>query len=67
MLSGVRFNQCDAVAIKPDDRYSRSVKDDIKTAMDLLFVFKDGLEKLHPDCVRIIEKLLHNPNINNHF
>jgi hypothetical protein len=67
MLSGIRGNQCDSLAPMRDERFDRGLKEDMKTAMDLLFEFKQGLEKLHPDCVRIIEKLLHNPNIHNHF
>ncbi len=66
MLSGIRLDtaQC---SIAPEPRYQRNVKEDMKSAMDLLFQFKEGLEKLHPDCTRMIEKLLHNPNVNNHF
>lgn len=67
MLSGIRMNQCDAMMPQPEPRFSRDLKEDMKSAMDLLFQFKQGLEQLHPDCTRMIEKLLHNPNINNHF
>jgi len=61
MLTGMRFQQ-EACAIRPDDRYSRNIKEDIKVAMDLLFQFKEGMEKLHPECSSLIEKLLQNPN-----
>lgn len=58
----MRFNQTDCVAIKPDDRYSRNIKEDMKIAMDLLFQFKEGMEKLHPECSSLIELLLQNPS-----
>ena len=41
-----------------DDRYSRSPKDDMKEAVDLLWKFKEGLDKLHPDCTILMERLL---------
>lgn len=59
MLTGMRLNQVNVCPeIKPDDRYSRSIKDDMKIAMELLFQFKEGIEKLHPECSYLIEKLL---------
>jgi hypothetical protein len=41
-----------------DDRYSRNPKDDMKEAVDLLWKFKEGLDRLHPDCTTLMERLL---------
>lgn len=62
MLTGIRLHQMDCIAPKIDDRYSRNVKEDMKTAMDLLFQFKEGMDNLHPECSVLIEMLLQNPN-----
>ena len=59
MLTGSRLNAC-VEAPRPDDRYSRNLKEDLKSAMDLLISFKESLEKLHPECSFLIEKLLQN-------
>lgn len=61
MLTGTRMNSCAPVDMpRPDDRYSRNLKEDLKAAMDLLISFKESLEKLHPECIFLIEKLLQN-------
>lgn len=62
MLTGMRFSQVDNMMIKPDDRYSRDVKNDVRIAIDLLIAFKEELDKLHPECSQMIETLLQNPN-----
>lgn len=41
-----------------EDRYSRNVQEDMKEAIDLLYKFKASLDKLHPDCIRLIEGIL---------
>jgi len=41
-----------------DDRYSRGMEEDMKTAIELLFKLKAGLDKLHPECTRLIEKMM---------
>jgi len=41
-----------------DDRYGRNMADDMKTAIGLVFELKAGLDKLHPECTRLIEKIL---------
>jgi hypothetical protein len=43
-----------------DNKYERDMKEDMKTAIDLLFKFKEGLDKLHPECVNLIQKMLNN-------
>ena len=48
--------------IAPDDRWARNMQDDMITAIDLLFKFKAGLDKLHPDCLAIIERMVSLPN-----
>lgn len=47
-----------AVGICSDDRWSRNMQEDMKEAIDLVFRFKSALDKLHPDCLMIIEKML---------
>lgn len=63
MLSQIRsFNspsigiQCQAPA--PDDRWSRNMQEDMKEAIDLVFKFKASLDKLHPECLAIIERMI---------
>lgn len=65
MLSQIRpanppMNQAPEMANKLmcDDRYNRNVQDDMKEAIDLLYKFKAGLDKLHPDCTMFVEKML---------
>ncbi len=67
MLSDLR---CQATAplhplglapIACDDRYSRSMEEDLKEAISLLFKFKAGLDKLHPQCTALIEKMMSFP------
>ena len=48
--------QC--VAPKPDDRWSRNMQEDMKEAIDLVFKFKASLDKLHPECLTIIERMI---------
>lgn len=69
MLSDLRVNVAPSqfaplgcAEIRPDDRYSRSMEDDMKSAIELLFKFKAGLDKLHPECTRLIEKMIGQPN-----
>ncbi len=65
MLSGLH-TQVPLSACR-DDRYDRDREEDMKLAISMVFAFKRELDALHPDCVRIIEKLLHNPNADNHW
>lgn len=65
MLSDIHVAQRDSVcAPKPDDRWSRNIKDDMKEAIDYLFKFKESLDKLHPECTRVIEKMLQANRVN---
>jgi hypothetical protein len=41
-----------------DDKWSRNMQDDMKEAIDLLFKFRRDLDKLHPECMQIIENML---------
>lgn len=67
MLSDLRANS-PAPSFAPqmcavsDDRYSRSMEEDMKEAIGLLFKLKAGLDKLHPECTRMIEKMMATPN-----
>lgn len=60
MLSQLSATQCEPVPMTPlpDNRWSRDQKEDMKTAIDLLYKFKQDLDKLHPECTNIIEKML---------
>lgn len=65
MLSSIRTSNADipmCAAPLPDNRWNRNMKDDMKTAIDLLWKFKEELEKLHPECTHVLERLLANPN-----
>lgn len=44
-----------------DDRYARGMEEDMKEAIGLLFKLKAGLDKLHPECTRMIEKIMAQP------
>lgn len=64
MLNSINCNrptQFKPEMISPDDRYSRNVKEDMKSAMDLIWTFKEGLDKLHPDCLCLVERMLFSP------
>ena len=41
--------------------YKRNFKDDLKTALDLFYKFKEDLDKLHPECIRLIDQLVQRP------
>ncbi len=47
-----------SVEVRPDDRWSRNMQEDMKEAIDLVFKFKASLDKLHPECLAIIERML---------
>lgn len=70
MLSQIRIQNArsDLVPVPSqfpvDDRWGRDMKEDMKTALDLVWKLKEGLDKLHPECIGIIEKML---SSNNHF
>ncbi len=51
---------CDVPRV--DDRYSRNPKDDLKEAIDLLWKFKEALDKLHPDCLMFMDRMLSSGN-----
>jgi len=64
MLSSMRLTQnCANSPIKVvDDRWDRNMKEDMKTAMDLLWEFRTALDRLHPECVTILERMLQIPS-----
>lgn len=69
MLSELRLNSDSGINCSakvplpmPDDRWSRDMQEDMKAAVDLLFKFKAGLDKLHPECTRFMENILRQPN-----
>lgn len=43
-----------------DNRYERDMQEDMKTAIDLLWKFKEGLQKLHPECEYFMQKMINN-------
>ncbi len=64
MLSGFPLQQesCAKVPMPvnsiSETTWNRNFKEDMHAALDLLYKFKEGLEKLHPECTRNIERLL---------
>jgi hypothetical protein len=54
------LNQCASPSIRPEGRYDRNEKDDMKIAIDALYEFKSKLDTLHPGCTYLIEKMLIN-------
>ena len=44
-----------------EDRWNRNMQEDMKEAIDLLFKFKASLDKLHPECLAIIERMISLP------
>ena len=62
MLSDLRASSAPSPSFSPlqmpEDRYNRDMQEDMKTAIDLLFKFKAGLDKLNPECTRIIERMM---------
>ena len=43
-----------------DDKWARNIKEDMKTALDLVFKFCEDLDKLHPECKTIVDKMFQN-------
>jgi hypothetical protein len=63
MLSQLRtfntsLNSPVCAEVRPDDRWSRNMQEDMKEAIDLVFKLKASLDKLHPDCLTIIERMI---------
>lgn len=63
MLSQVRMQQSrenSPVCAMPsiDNRWNRDMQEDMKAAIELLWKFKAGLDKLHPECLTMIENML---------
>lgn len=52
----------ECIAPKPDDRWSRNQKEDMKEAVDLLWKFKEALDRLHPECTNLMERMLQVPH-----
>ena len=53
--------QCDTNSVPAPtvpESWKRNFKEDMKLAMDYLFELKEKLEKLHPECTRVVEKLM---------
>jgi hypothetical protein len=57
MLSDLRVTNPPGLSVF-DDRYSRSLEEDLKESISLLFKFKAALDKLNPECTRLIEKMM---------
>lgn len=50
------MKQCDMPM--SDDRFSRDQREDMKTAIDLIWKLKQDLDKLHPECMPLVERML---------
>lgn len=46
------------VRLAPEGRWTRIEEDDLKTAVGYLYEFKKKLDKLHPNCIHIIQQML---------
>lgn len=44
-----------------EGRYSRSEEEDMQSAIVYLYEFKKKLDKLHPQCIHHIERMLQKP------
>ena len=63
MLSQLRVNHSPSNSAQVsmpvmDDRWGRNMQEDMKEAIDLTFKFKAALDKLHPECMAIIERMI---------
>lgn len=60
MLSALKIKRINDAPTVPmiDKTWERNIQDDLKEAIDLLFNFKASLEKLHPECTRVIERIM---------
>jgi len=67
MLSQLRINEpkyqsdCAVQVPQVDNRWQRNMQDDMKEAIDLVFKMKAGLDKLHPECLAIVERMISLP------
>ena len=61
-MPSVQSQECNR-AMQPvsDPRYDRCFKNDIQEAVKLLCEFKEALEKLHPQCLFLIENMMQKP------
>lgn len=60
MLSQINIGDYQGIAREP--RYDRCEQEDLKTAIDYMYEFKQKLAKLHPNVFYIIERMLQNPH-----
>jgi len=51
---------CDSQVNQATARHNRNEEEDMKTAIEELYRFKKNLDKLHPICMSLIEKILQN-------
>lgn len=60
MLSSFKNKQIAEIPNMPmiNKTWERNVQEDLKKAIDLLFDFKASLDKLHPECTRVIERIM---------
>ena len=45
-------------AVTQDSRWSRSEEEDLQKAIEHLYEFKRKLDKLHPNCVHLVQTML---------
>lgn len=64
MLSRLNPNQLQCTAPQPlsiDDRWTRNECEDLKTAIEHLYAFREKLSKLHPVVLDAIENMMQRP------
>lgn len=45
---------CSPPILQSEDKYQRDLKEDLKTALDLIYDLKGKLHKLHPSVIEIV-------------
>lgn len=50
--------ECEQVRLAPESRWTRSEEEDMQTAISYLYEFKKKLDKLHPNCINLIQSML---------
>ncbi len=49
-----------ALKVRAEDRYNRNEEEDMQTAITYLYDFKRKIDKLHPNCLRLVDQMLQN-------
>ena len=65
MLGRIGNAQCNSAESRPismhEERYNRNECEDMKTAIEYLYAFREKLSKLHPVAMEAIDQMLQRP------